>query len=395
MRKRAWVVPLVILSGFIGCIEENTGSGVSGGDCVRAPEETFEVGAVIRIGEIEPPCRIEFYETGVVLRGDPAGARPDPGSAVVRDSRGRYYTANAQGFPSVLSLWSPEGEYLKSFSGPGDGPGELSTRGGVSIHVDGHDRLHVRDGGIRWSIFDEEQRFVRSVPAALSSSRAIAFLNDGTAVSAATIPRDHYFTVLDSTGAVVTSIGPVDATHLAEAGTLEGGAIVLVSDSSFWATPPVSQGHSPVGYRLEEWSTSGELLRAIERDVSWFPRNWPPPPRGPESNLIPSRPIQVSGVRHDGTGLLVVSLLSESSNWRPVTLQEFSGLSIDERAGMYETRLEVIDIHSGTLLVSQVVDRDEYPGGGLIPGTRIGFQSEVGEDLIPIVRLKEFRLVAR
>jgi len=145
--------------------DEGSAGLAPGLPCPRGNPVDVEVGAVIRIGDIEAPCRIEFHESEVVLRGDPNGERPDPGRSIVQDSRGRFYSTNASGFPSVISIWDTDGTYLSSFGAVGDGPGELSGRGGLTIFMDRLDRLHVRDGGPRWTVFGNDQSFIRSVSA--------------------------------------------------------------------------------------------------------------------------------------------------------------------------------------------------------------------------------------
>ena len=86
-----------------------------------------------------------------------------------RDGRGRFYSAGAFGVGNIITVWDDGGRFLKSFGREGDGPGEFSERGMITIFVDREDRLHVRDGGFRWSVFSPEQGFLGSVFASVAS----------------------------------------------------------------------------------------------------------------------------------------------------------------------------------------------------------------------------------
>lgn len=91
-------------------------------ECRRQPERSFPVGSVTTIKDGQPPCRIEFRETGIRLEAVADGSHPDPGRTVVVDSDGRYYTGNAPGWEGVISVWDTRGAYLTSFGGVGGGP---------------------------------------------------------------------------------------------------------------------------------------------------------------------------------------------------------------------------------------------------------------------------------
>lgn len=120
--------------------------------CPSPSPRAFDPGEVVEIPDTEAPCRLEVRETGVQLLSVEDGSRPDPGIQVRRDGRGRFYSAGAFGFGITITLWDHQGRFLKAFGRAGEGPGELSDRGMISIFVDREDRLHVRDGGFRWSL---------------------------------------------------------------------------------------------------------------------------------------------------------------------------------------------------------------------------------------------------
>ena len=76
--------------------------------CPRSPEQAFQAGVVIEIGDEEPPCRIEFGDTGIRLDAVADGSRPDPGPTIVVDSDGRFMSANAPGWATIISVWDAE-----------------------------------------------------------------------------------------------------------------------------------------------------------------------------------------------------------------------------------------------------------------------------------------------
>ena len=115
----------------------------------------------MEIEDREPPCRFVFRPTGVRLEAVVDGSRPDPGTVVLMDGLGRFYSANARGYDAVISVWNPEGEYLTSFGREGEGPGECTVRGMLSLYLDGRNQLHVRDGGLSWSALAADDHVTR------------------------------------------------------------------------------------------------------------------------------------------------------------------------------------------------------------------------------------------
>lgn len=193
------------------------------------------------------PCRIVFRETGIALRSDPNGTHPDPGQRIVRDSKGRFYTAGAQGFPFDIALWDADGTFLRSFGSAGNGPGELGTEGQILLKIDSRDRLHVKSANRRWAVFDPDQTFVRSV-----SSRALgeaaflsnwdAILDNGLVMSANAgyfLPDSvFHFRLVDSTGVLVESFGVRGRQALAESPSPTGWLPTPAAIASGQVRPP-------------------------------------------------------------------------------------------------------------------------------------------------------------
>ena len=271
------------------------------------------------------------------------GSRPDPGIHVLRDGRGRFYSTGAFGFGITITLWDDRGRFLESFGREGEGPGELSDRGMITIFVDREDRLHVRDGGFRWSVFSPEQEFLRSASAPLASFQSgTAVLDIGMAVTRSRDGENH-FQIVDSAGATQRAFGVIPRS-LRRARVDTGRDITYAGGDSFWAGPIAG---SPDGYQLEEWGIDGKLRRVFRRNVDWFP---PGDPTRLSDGDPP--PTQVSLLHLDDSGLLYVYGLGPTRHWRsPGSLGRAP--TTEEMDRMAQGYVEVIDTKSGRLLASE------------------------------------------
>lgn len=374
--------------------------------CQRPEPRAFAPGEVVEIPDLGAPCRLEVRDTGVQLLALVDGSRPDPGIQVRRDGRGRFYSAGAFGFGNVITLWDDTGRFLKSLGREGDGPGEFSDRGMITIFVDHEDRLHVRDGGFRWSVFSPEQEFLRSVSVPLASFQGgTAVLDIGLAL---TRSRDgeNYFQIVDSAGATHRAFGAIPRNLRPTRVDMERD-ISYVGGDSFWAGPIAG---SPDGYQLEEWGIDGELRRVFRRTVDWFPSR--DPTRLAEGDPPPTR---VTLLHVDDSGLLYVYGLGPTGHWRsPAALGRAP--TEEEMDRMAHLFLEVIDTKSGRLLASErnlartqflarfphQFFRGSNEGYRYKQGDTYGFswsprdpREDDPEDLLPSVEIVSVELVAR
>ena len=180
--------------------------------CPRSAPRSFPAGSEIVVDAREAPCRIGFRPTGVRLESVADGLRPDPGNRVVRDERGHYYSANARGFLTNISVWGPDGAFLTHFGGTGEGPGEFPGTGSIlAIYLDGHDQLHVWAPG-SWSVFSADQEFLRRYPAPatrlLNRDLMAAVLDDGTVLTGSGSDSDgeNFFRIVHPDGTHLHSI---------------------------------------------------------------------------------------------------------------------------------------------------------------------------------------------
>ena len=361
--------------------------------CPRAPEQSVPVGSVTGIQDRAPPCRIEFRETGIRLEATADGSRPDPGMTVVVDSNGRFFTSDAPGWRAIISVWDSRGAYLSHFGGEGEGPGELSARGGVRLFIDNRDNLHVRDGSYGWSVFSPEQEFLRRVASNMMGGLPwrTVILDDGSALASdGLVSEGHYFRVTDSAGALARTFGPVGDRSSGS----RGRPISHAGGDTFWAGPGQLGSDA---YVMEEWGIDGTLRRALRRDVSWY--QWD----GAEEHA--PRVTQI----HITRGGLLYAVV-----WRPT--DEYvrerarvarSGGAVDFREleeqeermdELTELVLEVIDTRSGRLLASDTYrtsDLREILPWGLFRGSLQGYRYKENEGGLPFVEIVTLELVAR
>jgi hypothetical protein len=368
------------------------------------PRPTARRFAPAEIVELNSPdrflCRIEFRESGIQLLPHPNGTRPDPGQRVIRDSRGRFYTTNAAGFRSVIAVWDAKGAFVRTIGRPGGGPGELSTRGALSIFVDSRDRLHIRDGGPSWSIFSPDHEFVQKVPSLnMGGIQGTTIVLDSDEVLTSQRAggegmgqRANFFRVADFNGKPLRSFAPIDPALLQIEPYFER-ALGYAGGTRFWAGPPTNDGR---GYVLELWSTDGQLLRTMKRPVPWFPEGLKPPPQRREGQPPTGPPPPNLDMLHiDASGLLVVLIGVPNEKWRWIADPRERDAREHE---MWDGIIEVIDTESATVLVSERMEvtraMREIPRG-FFPGKNTGYRMAETAEGLPVVKIVDYRLVAR
>jgi len=145
---------------------------------------------------------------------------------------------------------------------------------------------------------------------------------------------------------------------------------------------------------LEEWDSSGRLLRTITREVEWFEPWFEPPAANAREQAPPPSPI---GVYQDGEGLLWTLVHVADANWRPlppgdVTEGGLTVTTMQQRNRLHDTMVEVIDPESGRLLSSLRLDAyvRGFAGRGIVYSY---VEDELGEH--PRFVLEQLELVAR
>ena len=375
----------MVLSSPLALIPDDVGA-VEALQCRRQPARSIPPGGETGIREGNPPCRIEFGETGVRLKGVVGGPHPDPGRTVVVDSNGRYITANAPGWVGVISVWDSRGGFLSSFGSVGQGPGEFTVRGMMNLFVDRRDNLHVMDGGCIWSVFSPEREFLRST-SAYSITRievSTVMLDDGNILTSESArDQSRYFRIVDTTGAVQRTFVEVEDDEF------EWGLrpIAYAGGDTFWAAPPIEGGDA---YVLEEWGVDGELRRTLRREALWY--RW-----AGYGEISPA----VSRLHVTNDGLLYILVRRPTEAYR----SEFERarrrgefVAREARDGLTEVLFEVIDLRSGELLASDLypaTQARQFVLRALFRGSLTGYRYQEGDYGLPYVEIVRVELVPR
>ena len=364
--------------------------------CPRSAPRSFPVGSVTVVAEREAPCRVVFRPTGVRLESVVDGSRPDPGNRVVRDGRGRHYSANARGFLTNISVWGPGGDFLTRIGGTGEGPGEFPGTGSIlAIYVDGHDQLHVWAPG-SWSVFSAEQEFLRRFqvpnPKLLNREPLSAVLDDGTVLTGSGRDSDgkNHFRVVQPDGTLLRSFGPVDPEIDWDEYQPPEKLISYGGGDSFWAAANRPLTDDWEGWVAEEWTLDGELRWVIRRRIpgyEMFEAN---------GNVSGATPFLHAD---DHAGLLFVAFAELTRQGRERAKDPARITPEERRDGLFTVRIEMLDLRSGALLASDVYPVDEelqtIMPWGTFRGAMEGYVYRETEAGLPVVEIVAMELVAK
>lgn len=291
------------------------------------------------------PCRVEFATTGLRLSSSEADTI-DVGRDLVRDSRGRFFASSY--FGGSFTVRDSAGNQLETIGREGSGPGELT--GTLSIYVGPSDTLFVRDNSLEMSVFDPSHEFIRKMPLRhiVGLKPYTHFLDDGNILSSfstAGSQPQRLFRILDRDLNEIRAFGEPGPAALSSPRGM-ARKTTYASDSTFWAASP-REGEP--GYLMEQWSTSGNLLQTIVRDVPWFPAANPSAPR---SRDAPPPPTLVAVNEGPDDRLLVLAAVP-NSDW-----QNFDDPTADDdvEADMVNVYKELIDPEEKAVLASDLVE---------------------------------------
>lgn len=410
------MINTVLLAAAMAVAASPVGLAAQDGEtapCPRASGILVERGAIQDVTN-EPPCRLVFRRTGVRLTASPDGSRPDPGRLVVKDGRGRYYSTNADGWESTISVWSTDGAYLTSFGGAGEGPGEFRDES-LALFVDAGDSLHVLDSR-DWSVFTPEHEFARQVPARqmgsanlLDEQETFFLYYDGRILASSPHPStdSSYFRIVNRDGSLDRTFGTSDE------GTGAGGhyghdraMAYSAGYKYFWAAPSLEGADE---YVLEEWDVTGAeglpaearrpgIVRSLRRHQPWFKwtgnRNGSPAVRSLHITLDELLVVQVWRPTEEYAEAMerYDEIMREGgTGWTPELDREMGALV----AELTHAVVEVIDVRSAQLLASHA-----YPVGEVMRGDALlpmrffrnemtGYVYGIGGDGLPYVEIVE------
>ena len=315
---------------------------------------------------------------------------------IQRLSDGRF----AMAFQDVIyefTIFSPDGSEFQRVGRKGEGPGEYAFVFWVREHAG---LLHAFDWKRRRiTVLDSDLEVVRTLPVRCLDCNGLdmAMLPDGAVAL-------NYF-LSSAEGEQPANAEEGFAVHIIEADgeprlPLDG---IPLKDRFIPAEDANRHLHvAPDGsllvaqnrrYRIDRWDpATGELLQTFVREADWIRdsgANWEPP--------SPNRPpaTTVSAMHLDEAGLLWVSVSRPVPDWRHRV--ERTGPDAHPEEGQYrygpgsrERIMEVVDLESGRVLVSQVLDAEKLGWWRFITS---GWLASYDEEGLPQYRMWRMRLV--
>ena len=314
-------------------------------------------------------CRIELVKV-VTLGSASDSVLLDDRAQPVRDARGRYYAWGTD--PGRIAVYDSGGRFIRAIGRRGQGPGEFRGSGGAIVPGPGDSLRVFQPPRIR--LFDPEYRYVRGIDLPSGVHGSALPLADGRVVYPFMRIRAHEGSplhILSSEGAIVRSFGI--AAPLAVAGCSGCSVRQLAASRSpdrFWAARANT-------YQVEQWSTSGELLRVfvVERS-EWFPARIAA--KLTSGELRPNRTTPyLAGIWEDSNSMLWIVGSASRSGEIDETNPPRRGISIVPRdsatLARYPRRtiVEVIDPASRTVVASRSMNETYGEmGDGLVYSRR-------------------------
>lgn len=314
---------------------------------------------------------------------------------IQRLSDGRFTMA----FQDVIyefTIFSPDGSEFQRVGREGEGPGEYRFVFWVREHAD---QLHVFDWKRRQiTVLDDGLEAVRTLPVRCLDCNGVdmAILPDGA------VALNYFLAAADAGQPASANEG--FAVHIIEADgeprlSLDGIPMkdrfnpVEDADRHLQVAPDGSLlvAHRR-RYRIDRRDpATGELLQTFVREADWIRDsggNWEPP--------SPDRPpaTTISAMHMDEAGRLWVNVSRPAPDWRDRVVR--TGPDAHPEEGQYrygpgstERVMEVVDLESGRVLVSQVLDSEALGWWFFFTS---GWLASYSEDGYPQYRMWRMRL---
>lgn len=280
------------------------------------------------------------------------------GPRLARDSQGNYIMAPVQG-DGLIAVFGPDGRYLSSYGRIGGGPGEFATDIPLLIEVGDGDVLYVIDPLNLHTLAPRAESSLDQERMPVAALGEVVVLESGIAVEATVRTEDGMTTIqlLRDDGTIVQSIGPTESGG-------EPGAESGVRRALGRSNDGKDVWSAPVGrLRITRYGPDGEARARIERTSGLFQSSSGRRPGAPF--LAPVRPA-VSGIVHDGDGLLWVAITRAPRTFSPlpgfadtpdpgVEVLIPSGVDLNR---FLHTTVEVLDPAAGVVIARR--DFDEY-----------------------------------
>ena len=334
-----------------------------------APPAASAQEVTILVEDLCETCSIEL--TPDVVLGNDGESVIAIALDIQRLSDGRFVMAFDYPVPHEFTVFSADGSEFRRVGRAGEGPGEYAHVWFVREH---DDELHVFDRRRRrMTVLDLDFGVVRTMPVVGCSStcdgRDMVVLPGGSVAMDFYVPGGGYsqYRTLEEFRAaeswfVVHILGEdgqirfsMDETRRNEGGT-PFRQLEIAPDGSLLSTRTME-------YRIDRWDpATGVLLETFVRDADWWPEDNEVRIARPDMPPVTS----VSDVQVDEAGRMWLYINRPAPDWRDHLERtqpnpEWPAGGYRYGPGASESVIEVVDVESGRVLVSQVMDMPPAP----------------------------------
>lgn len=319
---------------------------------------------------------------------------------IQRLSDGRFVMAFDYPVPHEFTVFSADGSQFTRVGRAGEGPGEYAHVWFVREHGE---ELHVFDRRRRrMTVLDRDFSVVRTMPVGCSSTcsgRDMVVLPGGSVAMDFDVPAGGY-----------SQYRTNEELRAAESWTVvhilgEDGRIRFSMDEirrNKRGTPFRHLDIAPDGsllsarqleYRIDRWDpATGELLETSVRDAGWWPED--NPNRGARPGMPPV--TSVGDMQVDEAGRMWLYINRPARDWRDHLERtepnpEWPQGGYRYGPGASESVIEVVDIESGRVLVSQVVDLPPAPRTRFFAPGWLAVYDEA--EIVPVYRMYHVSLM--
>jgi hypothetical protein len=294
---------------------------------------------------LEKLATIGGADLDVTVRAVDVAARTSTGQFVVGHIEDQY-----------LSLFDQRGRFVRRIGRQGGGPGEYRAINAVEVGVG--DSVHVFDNAnARRTMLGPDLQLVREspLPSRLARDQAI-FLDDGRMLLNMRVRSGPNvglpLSLVSQSGAVIRAFGATPPLKILRAtSNADLRTIGRSADGTVW-----SAHHSD--YVVERWDLSGRLVSTFVREAAFLV-----PPTSPvvDGQVLAAPPIALRGIWEDSERRLWVFTLIADRNWRaglvPIVQDgRTAGYRPGDPEKIYDTVIEVIDLRTSRVLVSQRIN---------------------------------------
>ena len=269
-------------------------------------------------------------------------------SAVMLDSRGRYWVFESEVLPKVFGS---DGRFIQTIGSRGQGPGEFMGAG-WPIRIPGDSIVLLDQQLQRATVIGPDLRIGRMIRLPGSVYTSVVVRWPDTVISNGRIMARNAMHVPLHIVSFAGSVAEFASSFGHEGPPPSGYVNPFAAQRRIAASRSGGVWSSPIGrYELSLWTAAGTKVRTIQRTPSWFV------PSEEQFLGTPTTPppATIHGIREDpATGLLWVFISVAARTWREGWPAQPGGREVAVRSIAFEkltdTRIEVLDPTAGRLV---------------------------------------------